>query len=215
MLKIKLGETDGPLKILCIGSHSDDIEIGCGGAILRLLSENEAVSVTWVVLAGGGPRRTEAAGAAKEFLLNAGTSQVKIEDYKDGFFPYRGEEIKLYFEKLKNNVSPDIIFTHYRDDLHQDHRLVSDLTWNTFRDNLILEYEIIKFDGDIGSPNFFIHLDEDTCSRKIDLLMRYHQSQITKDWFTPETFLSMMRLRGIEGRAQRYAEAFHVRKLVY
>jgi LmbE family N-acetylglucosaminyl deacetylase len=216
MLRVNFKSKEMPLEILCIGSHSDDIEIGCGGSIIRLLGDHTNVSVTWVVLAGGDQRSTEAAGAAEEFLTGARTSQIKIEDFKDGFFPYKGEEIKLYFEMLKDIVSPDIIFTHYRNDLHQDHRLVSDLTWNTFRDHLILEYEIIKYDGDIGVPNLFVHLNENICSRKIDILMKHHQSQAGKDWFTPDTFWSVMRLRGIEGRStDRYAEAFHVSKLVY
>jgi LmbE family N-acetylglucosaminyl deacetylase len=216
MLGINFNIKEKPLEVLCIGSHSDDIEIGCGGSILRLLDEHVNVSITWVVLAGGGRRGTEAAGAAKEFLDKALTSVVEIKDFEDGYFPYKGEEIKLYFESLKNKVSPDIIFTHYRGDLHQDHRMVSDLTWNTFRDHLILEYEIIKYDGDIGCPNFFVHLDESRCSKKIDILMKHYQSQADKDWFSPDTFWSVMRLRGIEGRAAEiYAEAFHVRKLAY
>lgn len=216
MIKTSFGDKDQPLKFLCIGSHSDDIEIGCGGTILRLLSEYQAASVIWVVLAGGGQRSTEATGSAEEFLSGAHARQIRVEDFKNGFFPYSGEEIKLYFETLKEDESPDIIFSHYRNDLHQDHRLVSELTWNTFRDHLILEYEIIKYDGDIGAPNFFVHLDETICSKKIGILMKNHQTQGDKDWFTPDTFLSVMRLRGVEGRAPgRYAEAFHVRKLSY
>jgi len=216
MLKVKFDNAKIPLEVLCIGSHSDDIEIGCGGSILRLLREHSDVSVTWIVLAGGGQRSMEAAGAAEEFLKGATKSQIDIKDFKDGFFPYDGKAIKLYFESLKETFSPDIVFTHYRNDLHQDHRLVSDLTWNTFRDHVILEYEIIKYDGDIGSPNFFIHLDESICSKKIEILMKHHASQAHKDWFTQDTFWSVMRLRGIEGRAvEKYAEGFHVRKIAY
>ncbi len=152
-----------------MGAHSDDIEIGCGGTILRLLSEYDDVEVHWVVLGSSGQRDGEAVTSAKKFLAGAKKKKIIIENFKDSFFPYIGGEIKNFFEKLKMRASPDIIFTHYRHDLHQDHRLLSELTWNTYRDHLILEYEIIKYDGDLGNPNFFVHLDEATCQKKIRL----------------------------------------------
>ena len=161
MLNFNFKKTDeGSLKILCIGAHSDDIEIGCGGSILRLLSEYEDVEIHWVVLGSSGKRDKEALSSANKFLKNAKNKNIIINNFRDSFFPYMGGEIKKFFEKIRKKVSPDIVFTHYRHDLHQDHRLVSELTWNTFRDHLILEYEIMKYDGDIGVPNFFVHLDE-------------------------------------------------------
>jgi len=153
--------------------------------------------------------------SAESFLADAQHKNIVVQSFRDGFFPYVGGAIKEFFEDLKRTVAPDVIFTHYRHDLHQDHRLVSELTWNTYRDHLILEYEIVKYDGDIGTPNVFVHLDEATCLKKIKLLMDCFQSQRDKDWFTPDTFMSLMRIRGIESRApEKYAEAFYCRKVV-
>jgi len=200
---------------LCLGAHSDDIEIGCGGTILRLLSENDAAEVHWIVLGSSGQRDGEAVTSAENFLADAKQKNVIVQDFKDGFFPYVGGELKEFFEDLKRKVSPDVIFTHYRHDLHQDHRLISELTWNTYRDHLILEYEIVKYDGDIGVPNVFVHLDETICQKKIKLIMDCFQTQRDKDWFTPDAFFSLLRIRGIESKAPgKYAEAFHCRKLV-
>lgn len=216
MLKFELAKPkEQRLKILCIGAHSDDIEIGCGGTILRLLSEHDDVEVHWVVLGASGQRSKEAVASANKVLANAKKKQIIIKTFKESFFPYVGEDIKTFFEKLKKRVSPDIIFTHYGYDLHQDHRLISELTWNTFRDHLILEYEIIKYDGDLGSPNLFVQLNEEICRKKIDFIMAFFKSQRNKDWFTPDAFLSILRIRGIEFKAPgKYAEAFYCRKLV-
>jgi len=206
---------DRALKILCIGAHSDDIEIGCGGTILRLLSEYDDVEVHWIVLGSNGKRDGEALASAKKFLADAKKKQIVIKNFKESFFPYIGGEIKDFFEELKKSISPDIIFTHYRNDLHQDHRLILELTWNTFRDHLILEYEIVKYDGDLGSPNLFVSLDDTICRKKIRFIMECFKSQKNKDWFTPDIFLSILRIRGAECRApQKYAEAFYCRKLV-
>ena len=184
--------------------------------MLRLLSEYDDVEVHWVVLGSRGRRDGEAAASANKFLENARKKKIIIKNFKESFFPYRGEEIKNFFEGLKKKVSPDIIFTHYRNDLHQDHRLVSELTWNTFRNNLILEYEIIKYDGDLGNPNLFVHLDEATCQKKIRLIMKCFKTQGKRDWFTPDAFLSILRIRGIESKApEKYAEAFYCRKMVF
>jgi LmbE family N-acetylglucosaminyl deacetylase len=217
MLKFQVAkEKDRPLKILCLGAHSDDIEIGCGGTILRLLKEIKEVEVNWIVFSADGQRAEEAKRSAKLFLGNARKKDVVIKRFRESFFPYIGSEIKEYFEEIKNDLTPDVIFSHYRHDLHQDHRLLSELTWNTFRNHLILEYEIIKYDGDIGSPNFFIHLDEKTCFKKIEYILRSFKSQENRKWFAEDAFLSILRIRGIESNApEKYAEGFYCRKMVF
>jgi LmbE family N-acetylglucosaminyl deacetylase len=205
-----------PLSVMCLGAHSDDIEIGCGGTILRLLAEHPGTEVHWVVFAGEGLRAEEAARSASWFLAGAGRNEVVINQFRDGFFPYVGADIKRSFEALKKKVSPDLILTHYRQDLHQDHRLISELTWNTFRSHLILEYEIAKYDGDLGAPNFFVHLDDTVCRNKVDTILRVFDSQRDKSWFSEDTFYAMLRLRGLESNApEKYAEAFYCRKMVY
>jgi LmbE family N-acetylglucosaminyl deacetylase len=216
MLRVTFApQTSRALRVLCIGAHSDDIEIGCGGTLLRLLAEGAAAEVNWVVLGSSGQRDGEALTSAESFLADAPHKTIVVQNFKDGFFPYLGGGIKEFFEDLKQKVSPDVIFTHYRHDLHQDHRLVSELTWNTYRNHLILEYEIAKYDGDLGAPNVFAHLDETVCQRKIKILMDCFQTQRDKDWFTPDAFLSLLRIRGIESKAPgKYAEAFYCRKLV-
>jgi LmbE family N-acetylglucosaminyl deacetylase len=198
-----------------VGAHSDDIEIGCGALVLRLIRRFPSIHIDWVVLSATGPRASEARSAARLFLKDAHTSRIRLHRFRDGFFPYEGAEIKKTFELLKGGPAPDLVLTHYRDDRHQDHRVVSDLTWNTFRDHWILEYEIPKFDGDLGSPNVFVELDDDTCRQKVNYLERSFGSQREKQWFTPETFMGLMRLRGVECRAPSgYAEAFFSRKAV-
>jgi LmbE family N-acetylglucosaminyl deacetylase len=216
MLKLELSRRKGEaLKVLCLGAHSDDIEIGCGGTILRLLSEHGDVEVHWVVLGSSGQRDREAVASANKFLADAKKKKIIIKNFKESFFPYVGKEIKQFFEELKKKISPDIIFTHYRHDLHQDHRLISELTWNTYRDHLILEYEVIKYDGDLGVPNFFVHLNEKICKKKIAFLMESFKTQANRDWFTTDAFLSILRIRGIESKApEKYAEGFYCRKLV-
>ncbi|QZZ22107.1 PIG-L family deacetylase [Leptothermofonsia sichuanensis E412] len=206
-----------PLRqVLCVGAHSDDIEIGCGGTVLKLMDAVPDLSIYWVVLSGSGDRRAEALASANAFLHSASHKTILVEDFKDTFFPYIGAEIKEYFRWLGKEVSPDLILTHYRQDLHQDHRLVSELTWNTFRNHLILEYEIPKYDGDIGNPNCFVHLSEEICNRKIDYLFEHFGSQSNKSWFCPELFRSTLRLRGMESNSpSKYAEAFYCRKMVF
>ena len=185
MLNLTLGgrESD-PLRILCLGSLSDDVEIGCGGALLKLIASHPRVCVTWIVFSASDDRAAEARNSAMTFLEGASEADVQVERFKDGFFPYVGHDIKQYFEALKGRCAPDVIFTHYRDDRHQDHRLISDLTWNTFRSHFILEYEIPKYDGDLGSPNVFIPLDEAICRRKVGSLMTFFQTQRNRHWFT-------------------------------
>ncbi|MBI5584183.1 MAG: PIG-L family deacetylase [Deltaproteobacteria bacterium] len=217
MLKLGLapqGRTG--LTVLCLGAHGDDLELGAGGAVLRLLEEWPAARVFWVVFSASGVRRQEAAASAERFLDGAGEKTVELLEYRDGFFPYQGGEIKETFERLKGICVPDLIFTHYRQDLHQDHRLISELTWNTFRNHLILEYEIVKYDGDLGVPNLFIHLPEALARRKVALLLESFGSQQPKQWFDADTFYAMLRIRGLESNAPgKYAEGFYCRKMIF
>jgi len=214
VLNFQLAPGGGRRKVLCLGAHCDDIEIGCGGTVLRLLRDQPGVTVDWVVFSGNRKRAQEAQHSADGFLKKAASRNVTIKRFADGFFPYQGARIKRYFESLKVG-SPDLILTHYRNDLHQDHRLVCELTWNTFRDHLILEYEIPKYDGDLGSPNCFVELDERACREKISLIVQSFKSQGGKQWFSEETLPPLMRLRGMESRSTTgYAEAFYGRKLV-
>jgi LmbE family N-acetylglucosaminyl deacetylase len=216
MLKFQFTkEKDRPFRILCLGAHSDDLEIGCGGSILRILEENPSIEIHWIVFSSNQERENEARSSVSLFLANAGHKNIVIKDYRDAFFPYIGGEIKNYFEEIKQNIHPDLIFSHYRRDLHQDHRLISELTWNTFRNHLILEYEILKYDGDLGRPNFFIHLNDNICKRKLDILLKCFKTQGKRNWFTEDAFRSIMRIRGIESNApDKYAEAFYCRKMI-
>lgn len=215
MINVELSQRGDLLKVLCLGAHADDIEIGCGGSVLRLIQKYKRTSFHWAVFSSNEIRKKEAEESAKTFLADAEQKVVVVNKFRDGFFPYVGGEIKEYFEELKRSLDPDLIFTHHRRDLHQDHRLVSDLTWNTFRDHMILEYEIPKYDGDLGAPNVFAHLDEAICGTKVRYILKYFKTQAENQWFTEETFLAIMRLRGIESNApSQYAEAFHSRKLV-
>jgi len=215
MLPLNLSKSSKtPLKVLCLGSHSDDIEIGCGGTILRLLASYDQLEIVWVVFSANKVRAKEAQFSAKQFLGPVRQKEIIVKGFRDGFFPSDGAKIKEFFEGLKR-VSPDLIFTHHRHDAHQDHRVIADLTWNTFRDHLILEFEIPKYDGDLGQPTVFVPLDSDLCQRKVNYIMEAFQSQRSKRWFQPEMFSSLMRLRGMEcNSASGYAEAFYSRKLV-
>jgi LmbE family N-acetylglucosaminyl deacetylase len=216
MLHIGLaGRNRSPLRILCLGAHSDDLEIGCGGTVLKLIAGGGRVSVHWVVFSASEQRAAEANASAARFL-DGSEHEVEVKAFRDGFFPYVGYEVKQFFEELKPRFTPDLIFTHYREDRHQDHRTISDLTWNTFRNHLILEYEIPKYDGDLGIPNVFVHLDKETCDRKVHNIVDMFQTQQNRHWFTAETFLSLLRLRGVESAAPGgYAEAFYCRKAVF
>jgi LmbE family N-acetylglucosaminyl deacetylase len=204
---------DAPLKLLTIGAHPDDIEIGCGGTILKLIEQGSLSEVWWVVLTGGTKRAAEASQSADALLGDLPGKRVIVKDFRDGYFPYDGAEIKGFFEELKSELSPDLILTHQRSDLHQDHRVTCELTWNTFRDHLILEYEIPKYDGDMGVPNLFVPLDESVCRKKIDHLMTHFASQLSKRWFKEDLFSGLLRLRGMECNSPTsYAEAFYCRK---
>ena len=203
-----------PLNILCLGAHSDDIEIGCGGTILWLLQTYSNCNVTWVVFSADAARKREAVTSAKRFLRGAKVSVIITKNLKGSFFPYQGGAIKAFFEQLRTRVTPDLIFSHYRHDLHQDHRVICELTWNTFRNHLILEYEIPKYDGDLGQPNMFVPLPDDISQTKVKLLMQGFVTQRSKQWFTEDTFYGILRIRGLESpKATRHAEAFYARKV--
>jgi LmbE family N-acetylglucosaminyl deacetylase len=202
-------------RVLCVGAHCDDLEIGCGGTILKLAERENPPVFTWVVLSSDAVREREALQSVQRLLPNIPATRIFIKKFRDGFLPYEGALVKETFEELKALVSPDLVLTHYRGDLHQDHRLVSELTWNTFRDHLILEYEIPKYDGDLGTPNLLVPLEESLCRRKIDTILTSFASQRGKRWFSEELFRSILRIRGMEcNAASNYAEAFYCRKLV-
>jgi len=204
-----------PLQILCVGAHSDDIEIGCGGTILRLRQQFPQCQLHWIVFSAIGVRASEAQRGAQLFAGPSCTKGPVLKEFPDSFMPFVGAEIKATFEELKKSVQPDLIFTHTRKDAHQDHRLLCELTWNTFRDHLILEYEIPKYDGDIGQPNTFVPLEAEVSQQKARFVMEAFPSQHAKRWFEESTFLSLMRLRGMECNAPSgYAEAFYCRKVV-
>ena len=216
MLTASLDLERGPARVLAIGCHADDVEIGCGGTLLALAERRPDLELTWLVLGADGARAGEARASAAAFLTEASTEPtVVVEGFRDGFFPYLGTAVKERFEELKREVSPEVIFTHVGIDLHQDHRLVSELTWNTFRDHLILEYEIPKYDADLAAPNVYAPLSEAVVRRKIELLLEHFPSQRGKHWFTEDVFRGLMRLRGMEANSPtRFAEAFRCRKLV-
>jgi LmbE family N-acetylglucosaminyl deacetylase len=216
MLPVALGDGVGsPLRVLCIGAHSDDIEIGAGGAILRLLSERPGSTVLWVVLSATPEREHEARASAADFVASAGKSTVVVKGFRESYFPYVAAEVKDFFEEMKKMMTPDVILCHRREDMHQDHRLVAELAWNTYRNHLILEYEIPKYEGDLGTPNVFVPLPAALAERKVDLLMKHFASQAGRAWFRRETFRGIMAVRGVECNApEGNAEAFYARKLV-
>lgn len=215
MLHLKLNRGAGePLDILCLGAHSDDIEIGCGGTVLQLVAQYPSCRIHWVVFSAIGVRETEARGAAGLFA-GARLQSPLLKTFPDGFMPYLGGDVKTVFEAELKQFSPDLIFTHNGKDAHQDHRLISELTWNTFRDHLILEYEIPKYDGDMGKPSVFVPLSQRQCEEKVRFIMDSFPSQHSKHWFEESTFMALMRLRGMECNSPSgYAEAFYGRKLV-
>ncbi len=207
-------EGAAPLRFLLLGAHCDDIEIGAGGTVLALTERYPQAHFHWVVFSSNARRAREAEASAHAFLRNAENRHVEINEFRESFFPYIGKEIKERFEQMKDEVDPHVIFTHFRDDRHQDHRLISDLTWNTYRDHLILEYEIPKYDGDLGSPNFFTPLERRQVDRKIELLLTHFRSQRDQQWFEADTFRAILRIRGVECNApEGHAEAFFCRKI--
>jgi LmbE family N-acetylglucosaminyl deacetylase len=216
MLKFRLFSQVQDPKILCLGAHPDDIEIGCGGTILRILKEAPEAQFRWTVFSGNQKRREEANQSADILLKEVKSKKIVFEQFKESYFPFNGAQIKDTFEKIKTEFSPDLIFTHYSKDAHQDHRLISELTWNTFRDNLILEYEIPKYEGDLGNPNLHVCLSESDVETKTSHILSIFQTQKTKSWFDEETFRSILRLRGVECNSpSRFAEAFYCNKIVF
>jgi len=202
-----------PLRVLCLCAHCDDIDIGCGVTLLRLASRPNT-SITWVVFSSVETRVAEKVRSFAAFQEGASDTKLIVKSFPDGFLPYVGAQVKGEFEALKSEPAPDLIFTHHRHDLHQDHRLICELTWNTFRNHLNLEYEIPKWDGDLGNPNSNVPLDADLARRKIDILLESYASQKNKGWFTGDLFLGLLLLRGMEcNAASGYAEAFTARKL--
>jgi LmbE family N-acetylglucosaminyl deacetylase len=214
MKTLRLAERGQPLSVLCLGAHSDDIEIGAGATLMQWQSDGIKLDVLWCVLSAVGAREAEARASAADFLQGLERARIETLTFRDGFFPADASDIKSWFEQLKARVQPDVILTHRRDDAHQDHREVSRLTWNTFRDHFILEYEVPKWDGDLGQPNFYVPVSASAMARKAELLMRHFGTQRSKHWFDEETFRGLARLRGMESRSpERYAEAFFARKV--
>jgi LmbE family N-acetylglucosaminyl deacetylase len=212
MIELDLGTARN---LLVLGAHCDDIEIGVGGTILRLAAEGKLASVTWAVMTSTPEREAEARASAAAFLEGVAETRVEVASFRDGFLPYSGYEVKEHFEWLKGEVRPDLVLTHRRADAHQDHRLVAELTWNTWRDHLVLEYEIPKWEGDLGAPNLFVPLDRELCERKVKLLHEHFPSQAGRRWFTADTFMSVMRLRGLECNSPSdHAEGLYVRKAI-
>jgi LmbE family N-acetylglucosaminyl deacetylase len=214
-LRLRKSGKPTPLQILCIGAHCDDIDIGCGGALLSLLERHAGAQVTWVVMGSTPVRERELRASARRFLRRAGKASVLVHQFRDGFFPAQYAAIKEAFESLKQLPNPDIVFSHHRTDLHQDHRIVAELTWNTFRNHLILEYEIPKYEGDLTTPTAYVELTRAQVERKISILWGSYLTQHSKRWFTEDTFRALMRLRGIESSAESgWAEGFHASKFL-
>jgi LmbE family N-acetylglucosaminyl deacetylase len=213
MMGLDLARSGDKLTILCLGAHADDIEIGAGGTILSLIASGVRLNVHWCVLSAGGPRAAEAVASAKAFLAGSQSSKVEVADFEDSCFPAHSRSIKQWLMDMRGRVLPDVVFTHARSDAHQDHREVNQLTWNVFRDHLVLEYEIPKWDGDICQPNAYVPLTAVILDRKITLINDHFRTQRSKDWFDRETFAGLARLRGMECRApENCAEAFTLRK---
>lgn len=216
MINLQLPDTKGQgLELLCFGAHSDDIEIGCGGTILSLLDRYKIGKIVWVVFCSNENREQEAKASAAQFLENVENKDIRVMSYRDGFLPDVWSEVKEEFESIKREINPDLIFTHTREDRHQDHRIVSDLTWNTFRNHMILEYEIPKYDGDLGQPNLFVSLDKEIVDQKLEITKSAFKSQTGKQWFDDELFKGLMRIRGMESASDSgFSEAFFGRKIV-
>jgi LmbE family N-acetylglucosaminyl deacetylase len=215
MTPLKLAAPGQRLAVLCLGAHSDDIEIGAGATLLQWKAAGIRLDVRWCVFSALGPREAEARSSAEAFLAGAERVAIDLNGFRDGSFPAQFVEIKAWFESLRRRVQPDVILTHSHVDAHQDHREVNAHTWNTFRDDFILEYEIPKWDGDLGRPNFYVPLSQEAIVRKAELLMRHFVTQRSKHWFDDETFRGLARIRGMECRApERYAEAFFARKII-
>jgi LmbE family N-acetylglucosaminyl deacetylase len=213
MAALNLAQLGAPLSVLCLGAHADDIEIGAGATLLSWIALGRVKDLHWCVASADAARAGEAKLSAMDFLAGAANATVVVGGFRDAYLPYDGGEVKQWVAAQTQRMRPDVVLTHWAGDAHQDHRLLSELAWNHFRDSVILEYEIPKWDGDFGRPNLYQPIDEKTLTRKIELLERHFGSQRSKDWFDPEVFRGLARLRGVECR-QPYAEAFYARKLV-
>ncbi len=215
MLGLLPGPAEAPLRVLCLGAHCDDVEIGCGGTLLRLLEARPGSQVRWVVFSSTPERERETRACARELLACAGAAEVTVLAFRESYLPWAGAGLKDAFFALRGEVEPDLVFTHRLEDRHQDHRTVAELTWNTFRQHLILEYEVAKYEGDLGQPNLYLSLAEAVARRKVELLLKHYRSQAGRPWFQAGAFEGLMRLRAVECRApQGWAEAFHARKVV-
>lgn len=207
--------TDRGPRILVVGAHADDAEIGAGGTIGRLVSERPDAAFTWVVLAAADPlRAAEARASADRLLAGAANRSVDVRDLRDGFLPFLGVAPK---EAMMDHTSsdPDLILAPRRDDAHQDHRLVSELVQQVFRRGTILEYEVPKWDGDLGPANLYVRLSAAEAAAKVTHLLASFPSQTDRGWFSGDTFRAILRLRGIECRApDGNAEAFNCGKLI-
>ena len=216
MINLETAVSNRPLRILALGAHCDDIEIGCGATIRKMLRSAHGAEVEWHVFSSNPRREAEARDSAARFLDGAVSASVEIQSFRNGYFPYIAADIKDYFESIKQRQEPDVVLTHFGQDRHQDHRTISELTWNTFRNHLILEYEIPKYDGDLSAPNFFSPVEDADAEFKSNAILECFESQSSKAWFDERTFLGLMRLRGVECNAPSgFAEAFYVRKAVF
>ena len=213
VLALDLAVRGRELKVLCIGAHADDIEIGAGGTLLSWIASGAQLDVHWCVASADGARGEEARASAEDFLAGAANLTMALGAFRDSYLPYEGGAPKQWVEAQKPRMKPDVVLTHARQDAHQDHRLINQLSWNAFRDSLILEYEIPKWDGDLEQPNAYVALTETIMQRKVTLLSKHFGTQRSKDWFDEETFRGLARLRGVECRT-RYAEAFFARKIL-
>ena len=212
---LNLAHSVAPKSILLMGAHCDDIEIGCGTTVLHLIEKFPEAHFDWVVFSSTPERAEEAIRSSDLMLAGARSKNVIIQNFRNGYFPYIGDQIKDYFESLKAQMQPDLIFTHHSEDRHQDHQILAELTWNTFRNHLIYEYEIPKYDGGLGSPNCFIPASQAFSDKKIATLMKCFVSETSKPWFSSETFAAMLRLRGVEcNSATGLAEAFYCKKFL-
>ncbi len=215
MIGLALAGGSGPRRVLCIGAHCDDIEIGCAGALLQLQKGRTDLTIDWVVLTGDAARQAETRAAMQLLVEPRCRGELDFGGFPDSRLPAVYGPLKDYFGALAARFRPDILFCHERGDAHQDHRMVNEMAWGAFRNHLILEYEIVKWDGGLTTPNFYVPLDPEVIDRKIDALMQTYGTQRSKDWFTPDTFRAMSRLRGIECRAPSgHAEGFTTRKMV-
>lgn len=206
--------TDRALRVVALGAHADDIEIGAGGLIQRLVADTPSLSIRWLVASATPERRREAEKASSRLVGSVSDCTLDIGDLRDGFLPFLGPAPKEWLIRHAG-FEPDIVICPRGEDLHQDHRLVGQLAWQVFRSSLIFEYEIPKYEGDLGRPNVYVVLDRATAERKVATILEAFPSQRSRRWFEPETFWALLRLRGIEAASPTgFAEAFHASKIV-